>query len=61
MLKINEPYRYARPELMREKFSALKILAKGPKAKPSSQKSGLADIYQSAKLPRVRIPNQLPC
>jgi hypothetical protein len=45
---------------MREKFSALKILAKGPKAKAGSRKPGLADIYQSAKLPRVRIPNQLP-
>lgn len=60
MLKNNEPYRYARPELMREKFSALKILTQGPKAKAGSRKPGLADIYQSAKLPSVRIPNQLP-
>jgi hypothetical protein len=58
-LKNSEPYRYALPELMREKFSGLKTLAKGPKAKVGSRKPGLADIYQSTKLPRVRIPNQL--
>ena len=41
-------------------FSALKILPKGPKAKCGSPKPGLADIYRAAKLPRVRIPDQLP-
>ena len=56
----NEPYRYARPDLMREKFSNLKLLPKRPAAKRGSPKPGLADVYGDAKLPRVRIPNQLP-
>jgi hypothetical protein len=60
MLKNNEPYRYARPDLMREKFSKLKLLPRQPPAKRGSPKPGLADIYQDANLPRVRIPNQLP-
>jgi transposase len=60
MLKNNEPYRYARPDLMREKFSKLKLLPKRPAAKRGSPKPGLADIYRDVKLPHVRIPNQLP-
>ena len=60
MLKNNEPYRYARPELMREKLSKLKLLPKRPAAKPGSPKPGLADIYRDAKLSRAWVPNQLP-
>lgn len=62
MLKNNEPYRYARPELMREKFTALKVMPTGQKAKSIApkMKPGLADIYQAARLPRVTIPDQLP-
>ena len=62
MLKNNEPYRYARPELMREKFTALKVMPTGQKAKnfAPKMKPGLADIYSAAKLPRVTIPDQLP-
>jgi hypothetical protein len=62
MLKNNEPYRYARPELMRKKFVALEILPKGRKANGSAPraKPGLADVYRAAKLPRVTIPDQLP-
>jgi hypothetical protein len=41
---------------MCEKFSALKILAQGPKAMAGSRKPGFANIYQAAKLPRVWIP-----
>lgn len=62
MLKNNEPYRYARPELMREKFTALKIMPKRQRSKSTVPKTkpGLADVYRAAKLPRVTIPNQLP-
>jgi hypothetical protein len=62
MLKHNEPYRYARPELMRTKFMALDILPKGRKSKAASRKTrpGLAEIYRAAGLPPVMTPDQLP-
>jgi len=55
MLKSNEPYRYARPDLMRRKFLKLKVLSKA-----SSPGSGLAGVYQDAKLPAVTVPAALP-
>ncbi len=60
MLRNNEPYRYARPELMREKSSKLKLLPERPPVKRGSPKPGLADIYREIKLPPVWMPNQLP-
>ena len=66
MLKHNEPYRYARPELMRQKFATLQAggpEAKGaaPAAKPRANgKPGLAEIYRAAGLPAVTCPEGLP-
>jgi hypothetical protein len=57
MLKNNAPYRYARPDQMREKLSKLKLLLKRP-AKRCSPQPRLADIYRDVNLPRVRIPKQ---
>lgn len=54
MLKNNEPYRYARPELMRKKLTKLEVLPKGTKA------AGLDSIYRAARLPQVKTPGQLP-
>src|SRR4029079_1055018 len=47
MLKNDEPYRYARPELMREKFMALKIMPQRerPQGTAPKTKPGLADVY----------------
>jgi transposase len=68
MLKNNEPYRYARPELMRQKFAALKTRSLEPsgadepaKPKPRAQRrSGLAEVYRAAGLPAVTCPEELP-
>jgi transposase len=62
MLKNNEPYRYARPELMRQKFTALKMLPKGKKPTGTCRraKAGLSEIYHSAGLPSATTPSQLP-
>jgi transposase len=66
MLKNNEPYRYARPELMREKFATLQAggpepEGAAPAAKPRAKgKPGLAEIYQAAGLPAVTCPGDLP-
>ena len=54
MLKNNEPYRYARPELMRKKFAKLEVIPKRSKA------SSLDSIYRAAGLPQVKTPDQLP-
>lgn len=54
MLKNNEPYRYARPDLMRRKFTKLKVISK------VSASCGLEEIYRSAKLPAVTTPTALP-
>jgi transposase len=68
MLKHNEPYRYARPELMREKFTALQMRGREPSAanvlampKPKVKgKPGLAEVYRAAGLPAVMCPEELP-
>jgi len=62
MLKNNEPYRYARPELMRKKFTRLDLLqpSKLPKCKPGQAKPGLSRIYAAAGLPQVTAPDRLP-
>ncbi|WP_435011796.1 IS110 family transposase (plasmid) [Tundrisphaera lichenicola] len=65
MLKNNEPYRYARPELMREKFAKLQgagtQAAEGTQASPRAKAgSGLAEVYRSAQLPPVTAPESLP-
>jgi len=66
MLKNNEPYRYARPELMLEKFAALHVegakrqgAAKSTKRRPNG-KPGLAEVYESVGLPAVTLPQELP-
>lgn len=60
MLKNNEPYRYARPELMRKKFTTLKVKDAGSNKVRTRGKPGLADVYQAAGLPRVTRPEDLP-
>jgi hypothetical protein len=64
MLKNNEPYRYAKPELMREKFAKLQgpgtQSAEGTQSPPRSKAgSGLAEVYRSAQLPPVTAPEDL--
>jgi transposase len=66
MLKNNEPYRYARPELMREKFATLQARVAEPTGttRPAKcrakGKPGLAEVYQTAGLPEVTSPEELP-
>lgn len=66
MLKHNEPYRYARPDLMREKFAALQARGSESKsttaaARPRAKgKPGLAEVYWAAGLPAVTGPDELP-
>ncbi len=62
MLKNNEPYRYARPTLMHNKFTALKILPKKPSGKERTSKAarGLTEVYRAAGLPEVSSPEALP-
>jgi transposase len=65
MLKNNEPYRYARPELMREKFRKVAGPAAGERpdarARPPRRrgKPNLAEVYRAAGLPAVRRPEEL--
>ncbi len=66
MLKDNEPYRYARPELMAQKFIDLRVKYL-PKEWPvpsaplrGSAKQGLSAVYHLAGLPPVLTPEQLP-
>jgi transposase len=65
MLKNNEPYRYARPDLMATKFTALQSKHRGATSrseKPSLRgpaRAGLAKVYQAAGLPSVTVPEQL--
>ena len=61
----NEPYRYARPELMREKFAKLQgpgsHSAEGAQTPPRAKAgSGLAEVYRSAQLPPATAPEDLP-
>jgi transposase len=65
MLKNNEPYRYAKPELMANKFAFLNRTKKGsaPRRKPSLRaqaRAGLTAVYAEAGLPPVVTPDQLP-
>lgn len=62
MLKNNEPYRYARPDLMREKFAKLKIIKPPAGAKRTAKKppADLVTVYRAAGLPPVKQPAQLP-
>jgi transposase len=65
MLKNNEPYRYAKPALMREKFAKLQGVgrgATGPGRRPRCTKAGsdLVDVYRAAELPPVSAPEGLP-
>jgi len=68
MLKNNEPYRYAKPKLMAEKFTALDRAAGGKTSKsrkrkpgPTAQaRAGLAAVYANAGLPKVTSPDELP-
>jgi transposase len=66
MLKNNEPYRYARPELMREKFATLRARTSETKKGEASPrprgkgKPGLAEVYKAAGLPPVTCPQELP-
>jgi hypothetical protein len=65
MLKHNEPYRYSRPELMREKFAALQRKGAATRSTPQSArqrrqgKPGLAEVYQAVGLPQVTCPEEL--
>ena len=66
MLKHNEPYRYARPELMREKFAKLQPLGgetqggSGQTRPRAEGRPGLAEVYEAAGLPAVTGPEELP-
>jgi hypothetical protein len=61
MLKNNEPYRYARPELRRERFARLRgsdpeSAGGSPKSLRPGAVSGLAEVYRSAQVfPRRRL------
>jgi transposase len=62
MLKNKEPYRYARPELMRKEFSWLGETATGKRTPVlrSKPKAGLAEVYAAPNLPSVKAPQELP-
>lgn len=68
MLKNNEPYRYAKPKLMAEKFAALEHATgdgsshsrKRTPGPTSQARTGLAAVYANARLPKVSSPNELP-
>jgi len=64
MLKNNEPYRYAKPELMRKKLGKLHSggSADGPRPMRSGKNTrpALDDVYRRANLPAVTAPADLP-
>jgi transposase len=66
MLKNNEPYRYARPELMREKFSKLEAGgrrvsgASAPRRRLTAAGARLPEVYEAAGLPPATAPRELP-
>ncbi|QDU89055.1 hypothetical protein Pla175_24410 [Pirellulimonas nuda] len=68
MLKNNEPYRYAKPMWVAQKFAALDRAAGGKtprsgkrQAGPTAQaRAGLAAVYAGAGLPKVASPEELP-
>jgi hypothetical protein len=67
MLKNNEPYRYARPELVAKKFTKLRahspqeqqVSGRASSLQPAAR-AGLAVVYQQAGLPKVTVPPALP-
>lgn len=68
MLKNNEPYRYAKPKLMAEKFAALErttdansAVSNDRKPGPTAQaRAGLGAVYAYAGLPNIASPDTLP-
>jgi transposase len=65
MLKNNEPYRYAKPELMAHKFAFLNRAMNGsaPRRKhgfKAQARVGLTAVYAHAGLPPVVTPDELP-
>ena len=67
MLKHNEPYRYATPELVAKKFTQLhsqarKVLSdrSGSPGLTQAARAGLSAVYEQAGLPPVKIPSALP-
>ena len=62
MLKHHEPYRYAKPELMRKKFRGLHYLATGERLprQRSKRPRDLNEIYRAVGLPSVTSLHDLP-
>jgi len=65
MLTHNEPYRYAKPLLMANKFAKLKRLYRPPQTESGSKRgsravSGLAAVYAEQNLPACLSPEELP-
>jgi transposase len=63
MLKHNEPYRYAKPELMRKKFRELHYSATGERLprQRSKRPQGLNEIYRAIGLPPVSSLHEVAC
>lgn len=66
MLKHNEPYRYARPDLMADKFTRLRSKHNGEVStgrktglRPAAR-AGLVAVYEQIGLPSTVSPDQLP-
>ena len=61
MPRNNEPYRYAKPELMRKKFTALNILPQCRRSTGAvrSTKPELADVYNAAGLRQMTMTERL--
>jgi hypothetical protein len=66
MLRDGEPYRYARPELMRAKFSKRPARGGGSPGAPGRRRrltaagARLPEVYEAAGLPRAKGPGELP-
>lgn len=60
MLKNNEPYRYAKPALMRSKFANLKILKPVKQRGALKERKRLTSVYDAAGLPAVKTPDEVP-
>lgn len=63
MLKHNEPYRYARPDLVAKKLGDLRGNTKAQGRSPvrrSTPPQGLAVVYECVGLPAICAPDQLP-
>lgn len=61
MLKNNEPYRYAVPELTKTKLSRVRFRATGVRSEPSpnGKAKGLVDVYAREKLPSITPVDQV--